>query len=780
MPYLVKGNALQLFSAFGCPQFVMSTGKQENVVVADLPRTPFLGNETQANQHLNIWSQDSAAKYYTQGDQSAEILKILLGLRPLKKAQENEDQYQQNFVCQRLAFIDENKENCGMIIMYRRDEPGQWMIGFTRKPHMNPRTRSVTLLSSFDLNAHIKDAKFELASSSEPTTKNQFLAQLNAAAPQELLQLAFNAENDEINPRFERISLLLRFLKINEKRATIADPVDLSKIDLPRLFAENPALDLIMKYNVPFSMAMLQDCLSDNSPLCQELERVVLSNNEKISRNLLTMTAVLYEEEFINKKKGALTANRQLLCPEFIKEYSGFMWDREQITLLPILWQRKYSKELIHKILSNDFYFRPVSRLTQLKPDNGHTQNVPSIGFTQHVPKFFEEPEKLNALEFINGISDVHAKDLCLIVWATNPLTIDGYKEIVAATHKYPLMASTLVTMAKNGTSPGGFEGLRQLALTPDLHLKQSIIAHFFLASTESQYAKSLNSMALDKLEAVSEALQVLRSSGVSDQADYRRVLGADKTGITLRTLLPSLAAIKDSEQRRVLVDVLYAGVKSDIPIQGDVVLKIKNQEHQAVAEKLRERFICVTQLQNLGFELDMIAFAAREHDKNAECFRKIILSVEDECKKISSRLSKSYFYLEMGKEWEKDEGNYRKSLYGIAYRALISVGDNAQAAFDEAKKQIHDVEQQMLATVDPAPNPETSKILLFLSDALIVITNAVISLLSAGIFNYIKGNATGNYWFFNQTRSGEAVRMFSKEMIDSLDPEGAILGANP
>jgi hypothetical protein len=184
--------------------------------------------------------------------------------------------------------------------------------------------------------------------------------------------------------------------------------------------------------------------------------------------------------------------------------------------------------------------------------------------------------------------------------------------------------------------------------------------------------------------------------------------------------------------------------------------------------------------LQNLGFELDMIAFAAREHDKNAECFRKIILSVEDECKKISSRLSKSYFYLEMGKEWEKDEGNYRKSLYGIAYRALISVGDNAQAAFGEAKKQIHDVEQQMLATVDPAPSPETSKILLFLSDALIVITNAVISLLSAGIFNYIKGNATGNYWFFNQTRSGEAVRMFSKEMIDSLDPEGAILGANP
>ncbi|WP_058534302.1 hypothetical protein [Legionella saoudiensis] len=768
MPYLVKGNALQLFSAFGYPEFVMQTGKPDNAIAVDLSRTPFLGNETQANQHLNIWSQDTAAKYYTQGDQSAEILKFLLGACPLKKVEENEEEYQRNFVCQRLAYIDDNNENCGMVIMYRRDEPDQWMIGFTRKAHMNPRTRSVTLFSSFDLNAHIKDAQFELSSCSEPTTRNQFLAQLNAAAPVELLLLAFNAENDEINPRFERIRLLLRFLKVNGKKATIADPIDLSKINLPQLFAENPALDLIVKYNVPFSMAMLQDCLSENSKLRHELENVTLSSNEQISRNLLDMTAVLYEEEFINKIEGALNANRYLLHPEFIKDYSGFMWDREQIILLPILHQRKYPKELIHQILSNDYYFRPVNRLTQL---------MPGIGFTQNVPQFFQQPEKLNALEFINDIADVHAKDLCLILWATSSLTIDGYKEIVAATNQYPLMASTLVSLAKKGTIPGGFDGLRSLALAPHQHLKQSIITHFFLANTEARYAKSLNAMTLNKLEAVSEALQVLRSTGVGDQTDYRMVLGAGKEGTTLRTLLPPLAAIKDSEQRRLLVDVLYAGVRNGIPIQGDVVLKIKNQEHQAVAKKLRERFICVTQLQDLDFDLDMIAFAARENDKKAECFRKIILSVEDECKKISSRLSKSYFYLEMGKEWEKDEGDYRKSLYGIAYRALISAGDDAQAAFNEAKKQIQEVEKKMLATVDPAPSPETSKLLLFLSDALIFITNAVISLLSAGLCNYFKEKATGNYWFFTQTRSGEAVRMFTKEMINSLEPEASTLG---
>lgn len=779
MPYMVKGKVLQLFSAFGYPQFVTQTGKQEKAIVEDLSQTPFLGNETQANQHVNIWSQDTAAKYYTPGDQSAEILKILLGHLPLKKEMESQEEYKRNFVRQHLAFIDENKENCGMMIMYRRDEPGQWMIGFTRKAHMNPRTRPVILLSSFDLDAYIKDPKFELASSAEPTTRDLFLEQLNAAVPHDLLQLAFNADNDEINPRFERIRLLLRFLKINEKKATITDPVDISKINLPRLFAENPALDLIMKYDVPFSMAMLQDCLSDNSRLRHELENAVLSSNGSISRNLLTMTAVLYEEEFINKKEGALTQYRQLLRPDFIKNYSGFMWDREQIALLPILWQREYPKELIQNILSNDFYFQPISRLVQLRPVRAVK---PGIGFTQNVPQLFQEPEKLSALEFINGIADTHAKDLCLILWATNSLTIDGYKEIVAAANKYPLMASTLVTLARNGTTPGGFDGLRALALTPALHLKQSIIDHFFLASTESPYAKRLNAMTLDKLEAVSEALQVLRSSGVSDQAAYRMVLGVDKEGNTLRTLLPPLAAIKDSEQQRVLVDVLYAGVKNGngIPVQGDVVLKIKNQEHQAVAKKLRERFICVTQLQDLGFDLDMIAFAARENDKKAECFRKIILCVEDECKKISSRLSKSYFHLEMGKEWEHDEGDYRKSLYGIAYKALMSAGGNAQVAFDEAKKQIQVVEQKMLATVDPAPSPETSKILLFLSDALIFITNAVISLLSAGVFNYIKGNATGNYWFFTQTRSGEAVRMFSKDMIDSLDPEGGMLGHTP
>ncbi|MFJ1268594.1 hypothetical protein ACD661_08525 [Legionella lytica] len=775
MPYLLRGNAQQLFSAFGYPQFVAQAGKQDNAIIDDLSTTPFLGNETQANQHLNIWSQETAAKYYARGDQSAKTLNILLGHLPLRKENETEEEYHRNFSCQRFAFIDENKENCSMVIMYRRDEPGQWMIGFTRKAHMNPRTRPVILLSSLDLNAHIKDPKFELAASSEPTARNQFLAQLNATVPQALLQLAFNADNDEINPRFERIRLLLRFLQINEKKATIADPVDLSQINFAQLFAQNPALDLIMKYDVPVSMAMLQDCLADNSQLCHELEHTVLGSNDHISCNLLKMTAILYEEEFINKKVGALTKNRLLLQPEFIKDYSGFMWDREQITLLPILAQRKYPKELIQQILSHEFYFRSVSRLVQLKPLRAVN---PDIGFIQNVPQFFELPEKLQALEFINSIVDAHAKDLCLILWATNSLTLDGYKEIVDVANKYPLMASTLITLARNG----GYEGLRRLALTPALHLKQSIIDHFFLARTESPYAKSLNAMPLEKLEAVSEALQVLRSSGISDQAAYRMVLGANKEGNTLRALLPPLAAIKDSEQRRILVDVLYAGVQNGngIPVQGNVVLKIKNQDHQVVATKLRERFICVTQLQDLGFDLDMIAFAARENDKKAECFRKIILCIEDECKKISSRLSKSYFYLEMGKEWDKDEGEYRKSLYGIAYKALMNAGGDAQAAFEEAKKQIRDVEQRMLATVDPGPNPETSKALLFLSEALIFITNAFISILSAGVFNYLKGNATGNYWFFTQTRSGEAVRMFSNDMIGSLDPEGVTLGPTP
>lgn len=778
MPYLLRGNAQQLFSAFGYPQFVAQAGKQDNAIIDDLSNTPFLGNETQANQHLNIWSQETAAKYYTSGDQSAEILKILLGHHPFKKENETEEEYKRNFSVQRLAFIDENKENCGMLIMYRRDEPGQWMIGFTRKAHMNPRTRPVILLSSFDLNTRL-DPKFELTASSEPTARNQFLAQLNAVVPYDLLQLAFNTDNDEINPHFERIRLLLRFLQINEKKAIIADPVDFAKIDFSRLFAPNPALDLIMKYDVPVSMAMLQDCLADNSRLGHELVNTVLTSNDNISRNLLRMTAVLYEEEFINKKEGVLTKNRQLLQPDFIKDYSGFMWDREQITLLPILWQRKYSKELIQKILSNDCYFRAVSRLVQLKLDNAVN---PEIGFTQNVPAFFGQPEKLQALEFINGITDADAKDLCLILWATNSLTIDAYQEIVEVANKYRLMASTLNKLACNGTTPGGFDGLRGLALTPALHLKQSIIDHFFLESTESPYAKSLNAMPLEKLEAVSEALQVLRSLKVEDKAAYRMVLGANKEGNTLRTLLPPLAAIKDSEQRRILVDVLYAGVKNGngIPMQGDVVLRIKNQDHQIVATKLRERFICVTQLQDLEFDLDMIVFAARENDKKAECFRKIILCIEDECKKISSRLSKSYFYLEMGKEWDKDEGDYRKSLYGIAYKALMNAGGDAQAAFEEAKKQIKAVEQKMLATVDPAPSPETSKALLFLSDALIFISNALISILSVGVFNYLKGNATGNYWFFTQTRSGEAVRMFSNDMIGALDPEGPTLGHAP
>lgn len=757
MPYLVKGNAQQLFSAFGYPQLVMLHDKIDNPVSRDLSRTHFLGNEIQANQHVNIWSQEAASKYYTQGNQSAEILKLLLGVEPLKKNHEEAEEYKRHFVCLSFAYIDDKQENCGLMVMYRRDNPEQWMIGFTRKAHINPKNRPILLLSSVDVKKYLQNPEFDVEFNDDLLAKDQFLAQLNMAFVSELLQEAFNTDEEAINPRFERVCLLLRCINNAENGAKITDPVDFSQINVARLFAENPALDRIVKYNVPFSSAMLYDCLSEHSSLCQELEQVELSEDKHISRNILCMTAVLYEEQVINKKKGVLEQNRHLLQDHrFIKEFSGYMWDREQIILLPVLHQRKYPVELIQLILSEEPYFRAVNRLAGLHP---------GIGFTQNVPQYFQDAQKLDALKYIDEINDEDCKRLCLIFWATNSLTIEGYQQIVTAAKAYPLMASTLVSLAQKGTVPGGMGGLKQLALDPSKHLKESIMVHFFANSAEMHYLKTLNQMPLKQLKATSQALQVLRSSAVTEQADYRLVLNADKKGTALRIFLPQIAGIRDITQRQALVGILYAGVKHGIPIQGDEVLKIKNREQQAIAKKLRERFICVTQLQDLHFSSEMIHFAASEHDKKAECFRKIILRVEDQCKTISTRLSKSAAYRDMLCQWNKQEATYRKNLYSIAYDALMNPQNNAQDAFLEAKGRIKSAEKEILEIVDPERTSEVSRFF-------IVLSNVVITLLSIGLLNYIKEKVTGNYWFFTQSSSGEEVRVLSKKIIDSLQPE--------
>lgn len=49
-----------------------------------------------------------------------------------------------------------------------------------------------------------------------------------------------------------------------------------------------------------------------------------------------------------------------------------------------------------------------------------------------------------------------------------------------------------------------------------------------------------------------------------------------------------------------------------------------------ALARALRERFICVQQMQDLGFKKEIIAFTGEENNINSSRFRHVIMRVEE------------------------------------------------------------------------------------------------------------------------------------------------------
>lgn len=781
MPYLVKGNALQVFSAFGHPELAALTDASD-IRDRDFLQTPFLGTALSAKMHQGLWRHKLSGQYYAQGNMSANILKCLFGEEPLKGKDEKPEAYKQQFVCKNFAFIDNHLAACGLIVMHRRDKPGQWAVGLIRKTQYDPKHREITLLSSFDLTSKINcqpNPEIKLKVDKVSLTNNQLMNDLGSAFPGKLLKQVFPEPKGMINKHFERIDLLTRFLSITpEGGVSIDDPVDFSKLDLERLFADNKALDLIIKYNIhrdlhlPF--AQLVDCLSENSGLCKALEGVKLTDNEQVNKNLLQMTLVYYEEakakkeqeerERKNKDKAKDDKEKEIILPhqellanhEFIRLFGGFMWDRIQIKLIPVLYKRNCAPNLMRLVLSEEPYFNAVSRLAEMN-------------YLQDVPTLFQDKEKLEQLKYIHSLHDEDAKRLCLVFWVKGNLSLEGYEKIVQEAKKYPLMATTLVDLDRKNVIRDKIIGLENLAFQPRKHLEKSIKHHFFAEPGENYYTQKLDEFSKDELEAASQSLNALRSAGITEREKYRLVIDAMSPGKAkaLRIFLPQIAnakeLINDVNRRKELIDVLYAGVTGGVAHQGQVVTQIAGEISRARANNLCERFICVSHLQELAFDDAEIVWAAQEGNIKAKYFRQVIMRVEEQCKIISTRLNGSGANNNVRDDWRDSESDYRKKLYKIAFTAFTKSTGTAGANFEEAKQQIMDVEKDILALIDPPINSPLHK-------ALIVLANIVITALSIGILNYVKYNKTGNPLFFNQTKSGEELRALSKDTLTILD----------
>lgn len=513
MPYLLQGDTQRFFEAFDGSRYLDETNDRETFYKDLTQRNRFLGTNTQANLFFNLWSTSGRERFYTQGNMTASVLSYFLctpgSVEPLKTEDDDDEQYHAHFVRQGFAYQDDQNQPCGLTSMYRRDKPEIWAIGFMRNAHLGHKDREVILLSSVDPTQYMVHPNPEMPAVAATHLDPRLLGRLGAEIPRLLLQSLFTAPDGSINVHARRLDLLLRPLIPNKDKVAILDPVNFSKLNIKKLFTDNPALDLLIDYGVattnPLSFAMLRECLSENSELCKELALVSLLGDRSVVSRVLQMTMVYYEAEMLD-------ANRDLLKDrEFIKAYRGFMLDSTRIKLISFMYKNRaaYNDQLMTTILGEEAYYSAVSHLVEM-------------GYIEDIPAFFQDQDKLKELKKIHEFKNADAQKLCLVFWIKGSLTQEGYSQIAAAAEQYPLMASTLVARDKTGiirtvkdhaeTIPKEVSGLWELALQPKKHLKKSIVHHFFPEEDEKHYVRTsgLKQLNLDELDSACKALSIL------------------------------------------------------------------------------------------------------------------------------------------------------------------------------------------------------------------------------------------------------------------------------
>ena len=736
MFYLIQNNAEELFSSFGLAWVVAQNGTK-NDIDGDLCRTYFLGTPDQEKEHVSQWSSttEQQTQYYSQGNMSAGNLFLLLNpenpVAPFKKPDETDEHYTQQKVNLAFAYVNERNELCGLNLFYRKDDPSQWMIGLSCNNQMQPKERQLTLLTSSELKS--ANTNSNLNGRQVTSFEDPFISEIGNSFLQTYIQCAIDLERGEIDPRSERIELLLRNVKNENRNQAESESINFQRMKPAFLF--DPALDVLVQHQMVLSETMIEDCLSDESGLRKEIQALKLTQDTTIDKNMLQMTVAFYEA-------GILDKHRAFLQKELFSKVSGeFTWSEAQINLIPLMIERKYDLDLFHLILANEEYTLVYSFLKER-------------GLTQNAPKFFYDAAKLEQLKYIHQLELKNQQELCWVFWAKTKFSLDQLKELIDATNKYPLLADMLLARDKSQTL--SIENLNLLARNPKQHVPDSIVHHF----QNEFHDMSLNQDALKKLdknelEPLTACFEVLRNSKIKSAEYYKKALQNEKRGKIIRLLLPGLQSIETVTNRKALIEVLYTGIKKGIASQGLLVKEIKDKTQRQMAEKLHDRFICATHLQDLDSEEEILTFSAKENDIKADSFRQIILRVQKECSGVQERLGSSAANGTM-KEWQAVEKEYRKTLYCIAYQAFHRPGQDIKSLIQQA-------EQKVLNTVDPESHSIVKK-------ALILIANLLITLLSLGLANVIKYKQTGNLWFFNQSESGEKIRAVNKEVIELLE----------
>ncbi|MDI1351967.1 MAG: hypothetical protein PSV35_04240, partial [bacterium] len=532
MLYVLKGNAQLIFPAFGLGRIVAKQMEGQiptlELVNQDLIKTPFLGTDIQANLHSNEWRQNVHLQYYSQGNMSGAHLNALLGTRG-----------QTLFHSSDFAFVNEHSQLCTLVISYNPKNPRQWMIGLIKNPHLAPAQRIIICLSSMNLKGLMTSGANKIAVVATEGLNNPLINELDSLFLNGFIKKIIHPDEETIDVNCARIDQLLRYIAYPNMNELI-DPLPLNEQLIQQLFRGNSTLDMIHKYKLRLSTAMLHDCLRVDSGLNKQVARLNFSEDEKINKNKLQLVITFYEQ-------GLLSTYDDLLKKQlFKKAESGSIWDEQQIKLMPLLLQKGYSLTLFQTILAKAAYYDAVAELAVM-------------GFTQDIPLLFAVENKLHELDLIHNMLDPACKKICLVFWVKGNLTRQEYQDIVNATQKHPFLAETLLALDRTHTV--SIDELRLLALNPNKHHEQSILYHF----KEEFSAFTLNASSLDKLDqmelaALSLSFKVLKNSEIKQADSYRLVLNNSYQGQLLRLCLPGLAEIKNVAYRKELIRILYLG----------------------------------------------------------------------------------------------------------------------------------------------------------------------------------------------------------------------------
>lgn len=111
--------------------------------------------------------------------------------------------------------------------------------------------------------------------------------------------------------------------------------------------------------------------------------------------------------------------------------------------------------------------------------------------------------------------------------------------------------------------------------------------------------------------ESYSSSFYMLLNTDIKKPEFYELVLKDNSQGQLFRLFLPQLQTIQSKADRTSLIEILYTGINQDLDSQARAIQSLSNPTLFEFAKRLHERFICVKQLQHLGFKPDFLALGA-------------------------------------------------------------------------------------------------------------------------------------------------------------------------